>query len=168
MLWVVGMLGTSLTTQEAWPCELDIQARSITFVLLRADFPGNLLKMTTVRLQKPWLEFDTGSYHLPSCHYPTELFLLYKVASTPSSTFPLQSSSCLTIHTPLIQDTFELRRTIVIEVQGGTFLHTPTQVEKGKDEDCWSQTAQVDSPAPAFPGWVIISLTSLCLSFLVK
>lgn len=87
---------------------------------------------------------------LPSCHYPAGLFLLYKVASTSSSTFLLQSTSCLTIHTPLSQDTFELRCTTVTAAPHSA----PVQVEEGTGEACWSQTAWVYGPAPAFTGWV--------------
>lgn len=54
------------------------------------------------------LRDDTGFCHLLSSStllpLPAGLLLLYKVASTSSSTFPLQSTSCLTLHTPLIQD----------------------------------------------------------------
>lgn len=119
ILCATGMLGTSLTTQEARPREPDIQVRSINFVFLRVpNFAGNLLKMVTVRLQKPWLKFDKGSCHLPPCHSLAGLFH-YKLVSIPRLTFPLQSTSCFPSHTPLIQDTFELRCMIVIVVWGG-------------------------------------------------
>lgn len=152
-LCTTGMLGTSLTTQEARPCEPDIQVRSINFVFLGVpNFAGNLLKMVTVRLQKPWLKFDKGSCHLPPCHSLAGLFH-YRLASIPRSTFPLQSTSCFPSHTPLIQDTFELRCMIVIVVWGGPPPHS-LYMEEGKGEGCWSQIAWVDGPAPAFPCWV--------------
>lgn len=44
----------------------------------------------------------------PSCRYPARLFLLYEVTSTSSSPFLLQSTSCLTTHTPLSQDILNL------------------------------------------------------------